>query len=257
MALFTDADIITLDDLLAYENSLVQVSSSYNIDVDTKIGLAVSSIGDKLLLWLRKMGPADPQWLQRRQLGLSTVVVTSTLERWLCFDSLARFFAEAYNVQLNTRFQGKFTEYQKLSSDAAARAFTSGLGLVYAPLPMPALPVVTVSTGLLSAEAMFVQTAWTDSAGNEGALSPVNGVILPAGSSISVAMAETVAPAAAIGWNVYASTQADGLTRQNTAPLTIGTTWQLPAGGLIAGASPINGQKPNLYLTLARELQRG
>jgi len=28
-------------------------------------------------------------------LGLSTVVITPTLEKWLCFESLSRFFAEA------------------------------------------------------------------------------------------------------------------------------------------------------------------
>ncbi len=257
MALFTDAEIVTLDDLLKYENSLAQVSSSHNIDVDTKIRLAVASVGDSLLLWLTKMGPADPQWLQRRQLGLSTVVVTSPLQRWLCFDSLARFFSEAYNVQLNTRFQGKFTEYQQLAGDAASMAFTSGIGLVYAPLPMPALPVVTVSTGAAPQEGMFVQTAWIDRYGNEGALSPVNGVILSADSSITVAMAGNSAPAAATGWNIYASTQPDNPTRQNNSALPIGTSWELPAGGLVAGASAINGQQPNFYLTLARELQRG
>ncbi len=257
MALFTDADIVTLDDLLEYENSLVQVSSSHSIDVETKINLALAAISDKLLLWLTKMGPGDPQWLQRRQLGLSTVVVTSTLQRWLCFDSLARFFGEAYNVQLNTRFQGKWTEYQQLASEAASMAFSSGLGLVHNPLPKPAMPRIAVGTGTAAAEAMFVQSAWMDSRGNEGALSPVNGVILTAGSSISVAMAEITAPPAAIGWNLYASTAADTLTLQNNAPLVTGMNWQLPDAGLIAGAAPINGQQPNYYLALSRELQRG
>jgi hypothetical protein len=46
MALFTDADIVTLDDLLEYESSLVQVSSSHSIDVETKINLAVAAIRD-------------------------------------------------------------------------------------------------------------------------------------------------------------------------------------------------------------------
>ena len=257
MALFTDADIITLNDLLEYENSLAQVSSSHNIDVDTKIKLAVATIGDQLLLWLTKMGAGDPQWLQRRQLGLSTVVVSSTLQRWLCFDSLARFFEEAYNVQLNTRFQGKQTEYRKLAGDAASSAFISGLGLVYSPLPKPLLPSVTVSAGFSPAEAIFIQTAWTDTSGDEGALSPVNGVVLNTASGITVAMADPTVPAAAAGWNVYASTDANTFTRQNTVPLTIGTNWQLPSLGLISGASPINGQQPNYYLTLARELQRG
>lgn len=257
MALFTDADIVTLNDLLEYENSLVQVSSSHSIDVETKINLAVSAISDKLLLWLTNMGAGDPQWLQRRQLGLTTVVVTPTLQRWVCFDSLSRFFAEAYNVQLNTRFQGKWTEYKKLANDAAGMTFMAGLGIVYNPLPKPAMPTVTVQTGTSPTEAIFVQAAWVDSSGNEGAPSPVNGVILPAASGMSVAMAAGTSPATAAGWNLYASTTQIGLSLQNTTPLAVTVSWSLPPSGLVAGAQPTNGQVPNYYLTLAREIQRG
>ncbi|HZQ50637.1 MAG TPA: hypothetical protein VFB14_00475 [Bryobacteraceae bacterium] len=259
MALFTDASVVTLDDLLQYETSLVEVASSHGINVDTKIQLALSSVGDKLMVWLLKVSASDPQWLNRRRLGLATVVVTSTLQKWLCFEALSRFFAEAYNVQLNTRFQGKWTEYQQQASEAADTFFMSGLGIVYQPLPKPAMPLVAIQAGSVPAEAMFVQTAWVDARGNEGALSPVNGVILDGASTIAVAMAEGAvsAPAAAAGWNVYASTTDTGLTRQNNAPLSIGSTWQLPVSGLIAGAAPLNGQQPDYYVQLSRQLQRG
>ncbi len=259
MALFTDADVVTLDDLLQFENSLVQVSSTHNIDVTTKINLAVAAIGDKLMLWLLKVRASDPQWLSRRLLGLSTVVVTPTLQRWLCFDSLARFFEEAYNVQLNTRFQGKWTEYQQQAIEAAEMVFMSGIGIVYNPLPRPEMPFVSVQSGTIAPQALFLQTAWVDKFGNESAVSPVNGVILSAPSSISVALMEgaSAPPAAATGWNLYGSITAGNSTRQNTAPLPIASTWELPTGGLIAGANPINGQPPNFYITLSREIQRG
>ena len=255
MALFTDADIVTLDDLLAYENSLVQVSSTHSIDVATKINLAISAVGDKLLLWLLKVRAADPQWLSRRQLGLSTVVVTPVLQRWLCFDSLSRFYEEAYNVQLNTRFQGKQTEYQKLAGEAAEMTFMSGLGIVYTPLPKPAIPTVTVLAGTSTAEGVFVQSSWADSTGGESALSPVNGTILAAGSSFSVSTAG--APAAATGWNIYASTDQNNITRQNNEPLPLGSIWSLPYAGLVAGPEPIDGQQPNFYVMMSRRLERG
>lgn len=259
MALFTDTNVITLDDLLEFETSLVQVASSHGINVETKINLTMSAVSDQLMLWLLNMGTSDPQWLNRRLLGLSTVVVTPTLQRWLCFDSLSRFFAEAYNVQLNTRFQGKWTEYQQSAEKAAEMFFMSGIGVVYNPLPRPAIPLVSIQSGNSPAQAMFVQTAWTDEYGDEGALSSVNGVILNSSSSIAVGMAEGVvdAPAAAVGWNVYASSEQDNLTRQNETPLAIGSTWQLPASGLIDGAQPIGGQTPNVYIALSRQIQRG
>jgi hypothetical protein len=52
MALFTDAGVVALDDLLQFEASLVQIASSHGINVDTKVTLSIDAIGDKLLLWL-------------------------------------------------------------------------------------------------------------------------------------------------------------------------------------------------------------
>jgi hypothetical protein len=259
MALFKDAGVVTLDDLLQFETSLVQVASSHAINVETKIRLATDAISDKLLLWLLRAGASDPQYLNRRFLGLSTVVVTPGLQRWVCFESLSRFFAEAYNVQLNTRFQGKWTEYQDEASQASELAFMSGIGIVYNPLPKPAMPLVSIQDGSAPALAMFIETAWVDSHANEGATSPVNGVILGGASSIAVEMAEGAVnvPRAAVGWNAYAGTDEDDLTRQNTAPLSIGSTWQLPSTGLVDGPEALGGQQPNYYIILPRISQRG
>src|SRR5205085_7987640 len=160
MALFTDASVLTLADLLEFETSLVQVASSHAINVDTKINLATDAISDALLLWLLRAGASDPQFLNRRLLGLSTVVVTPVLQRWLCFESLSRFFAEAYNVQLNTRFQGKWNEYRAEANQASDLVFMSGLGIVYNPLPKPAMPLISVQAGSAPALAMFIQAVW-------------------------------------------------------------------------------------------------
>ena len=258
MSLFTDANVITLNDLLPFESSLVQVASTHSINVDTKINLATNSIGERLLLWLLDVGASDPQFLNRRILGLSTIVVTQPLQQWLCFESLARFFAEAYNVQLNTRFQGKWTEYQNASKDAADLFFMSGPGIVYQPLPKPALPNVSAGTGGVSVGSVFVQTAWVDAKGNESALSPVNGLVVNGDASLSIQMAEgSDAPSSAIGWNAYASATSDDLTRQNAQPMPVGSSWQMPGSGLIAGSQPTNGQSPDFYISLSRQILRG
>jgi hypothetical protein len=258
MALFTDSEVITIDDLLHYENSLVTVSSSHAIDIKTKINLAIAEIGDRVMLWLLKVRASDPQWLQRRSLGLSTVVLTPTLQRWICFESLSRFFEEAYNVQLNTRFEGKWTEYQQLSKAAADMAFISGLGIVAKALPKPILPLVTIGSGNSLPSAMFLQTAWVDADGNEGALSPINGQVLSAGMGVTVAISSSSQiPPAAAGWNLYASATENDLTRQNNAPLANGTTWTLPPSGLVEGPEPVDGQAPTFYIDLSRQMQRG
>ncbi len=259
MALFTDAGAVSLDDLLQFESSLVQVASSHGINVDTKINLATETIGDKLLLWLLDIGASDPQFVQRRALGLSTVVLTAPLQRWLCFESLSRFFAEAYNVQLNNRFQGKWTEYEAESAQAEQMLFMSGVGIVYAALPKPVMPSVLVQSGNLVSQAIFVQSAWVDAAGNEGALSPVNGVVIPAQSSIAVSMAgkSSDAPASAVGWNIYVSSSEVDLTRQNLTPLPVGSSWYSPPAGIVDGPDPVGGQVPQFFIRLSKQIKRG
>lgn len=259
MALFTDTEAIGLDDLLQFETSLVQVASSHGINVDTKIKLATGAIANRLLLWLLDVCASDPQFVNRRVLGLSTVVLTPPLQRWLCFESLSRFFAEAYNVQLNTRFQGKWTEYQAESTRAEQMLFMSGVGIVYAALPKPMMPSVWVETGNLPGQAIFVQTAWVDATGTEGALSPVNGLVVPGLSNIAVSMAEEMAnaPKAAAGWNVYVRSSAIDLTRQNLTPLPIGSTWQLPTSGIVNGPDPVDGQLPQFYIRMSKQIKRG
>jgi len=245
--------------LLPFEASLIQIASSHDIDVDTKVRLATNAIGDKLMIWLLNAGASDPQWLTRRALGLSTVVVTTCLQRWICFESLSRFYAEAYNVQLNTRFQGKWQEYQQEASNAAGLFFLSGVGIVNYPLPKPAVPLLSVQAGNLTAQAIFIQSAWVDERGEESALSQPNGSVLPDNSSIAVAMAEGAlnVPDAAVGWNIYASSQSNNLTRQNSAPLPIGSTWAMPPTGLQVGPQPVNGQVPNFYISLSKQIRRG
>ena len=98
-----------------------------------------------------------------------------------------------------------------------------------------------------------------DRHGNEGATSPVNGVILGGASGVAVEMAEGAVniPKAAVGWNAYAGTDEDDLTRQNNAPLSIGSTWQLPNTGFVDGSEALGGQQPNYYIILPRISQRG
>jgi hypothetical protein len=261
MALFTDTNIISLDDLLQYESTLVQIASSHGIDVNTKIGLAASAIGNKLMLWLLNVGMSDPQWISRRLLGLSTVVVTPSLRRWLCVESLSQFFAEAYNIQLNSRFQGQVSEYRQRAGEAANSTLQSGVGIVYKPLSQPGLPLVTVTAGTLPAQALFVQTVWTDALGNESAASPVNGMVLPANSAVAVAMGQGSLPQSAVGWNVYISSTSAGLTLQNMVPIAIGASWSLPSTGVSNSSGLATtqnlGQGPDFYITISKQIKRG
>jgi hypothetical protein len=259
MALYTDAQTVTLNNLLPFEGSLGQVAAAHGINVDQKIALADRSVGETLMLLLKDTGMSDPQWLSRRVIGLSTVVITPPLYRWLCFESLSQFFAEAYNVQLNTRFQAKWKQYQDAARSASDQTIHAGLGIVFKPLPKPLMPEVSVQQGIAPAEPFYVQTSWVDSLGNEGAASPINGLVVNSQSSITVQMTEGAlqAPPAAFGWNVYVGTATNAITRQNGNPLLIGSTWSLPTTGIVSGVMPSHGQDPQVIVRIARQVRRG
>ena len=258
MALFTDPDVVSLDDLLKFESSLVQVSSTHGIDVETKIRLAVDEIGDKILLCLLQAG-APGQWTGTTELGLSNVVLSSPLYRWICFNSLARVYAEAYNVQLNTRFQGKWTEYQQQGTQASNLVLASGIGVVTSPLAKPGLPVIAVSQGTISAPAVFVQVSWTGNHNQESAPSPVAGTVLNGAASIQITPSELRSdiPTNATGWNVYAASAQGNLTLQTDVPVALDQAWQMPASGIAIGRRPETGQSPELTISFSKRLQRG
>jgi hypothetical protein len=258
MALFTDSDVVTLDDLLKFESSLIQVSSTHSIDVETKIRLAVDEIGDKILLCLLQ-ARAPEQWMVKTELGLSNIVVSSPLYRWLCFNSLARVYAEAYNVQLNTRFQGKWTEYQQQASQASNLVMASGVGVVTHPLPKPGLPTISVSQGTIAAPAIFVQVSWTGSQNQESAPSRIAGAVLNGAAGLQISLSElgTDIPQNASGWNVYAGTLQESLTLQTESPLGLDQSWEMPASGVSSGRKPGLGQSPDVNITFSKRLQRG
>ena len=259
MALFTDIEMLVSQDLLPYESSLLQVASANSINLDQKIALAKGDVGEKLMLFLQDAGVSDPQWLSRLVIGLSTVVVTPPLKRWLCLEALTEFFADAYNVQLNTRFNAKWQEYQQETKIAADQALHAGLGIVYNPLPQPQLPEVSLQAGVAPQEALYVQVTWLNSTGVESAPSPVYGLVANAQSSISVQMSEGAleAPPAAFGWNIYLGSNEDSITLQNGNPLSIGSTWSLPASGIVNGSKSGDGQKPDFIIPISRQIRRG
>ncbi len=259
MALLTDATIIGLDELTLFETNITTVTSTYGIDIDAKVSISIASISDLILLRLLKAGLSDPQHMYRRRLGVSTVVVTSPLERWLCLDVLANIFAEAYNVQLNDRFKGKWTQYLQQAGVAQQLVWQYGVGIVNQALPQALPALVSIQSGPLANQELLIQVAWADANGDEGALSPALGLEVPGGSSVAVSTAEGAngAPAAAAGWNVYLGQIGLDVTRQNNAPIPVGSTWFLPDFGIIQGPVPAGGQTPDYYVIDPCRMPRG
>ncbi len=263
MALFTDGDINTLQDLQRYESSLLDVASVEQIDLIAKMSIAGDEIGAELLTYLIKQTPRDLSNLvfsyqtvsARRVLGVSDVVVTDPVKRWHALKSIAQAYEDAYNNQLNDRYQGKWQQYQQRALTAAGQAYQIGIGLVWSPVPKADSPILLSITGSQFGNTFYVQMTWLNQAGQEGA--PSNVVALTTVDGTQLIVSPGTAPPNATGWNVYAGLTPDGSTLQNSSPLAPGSDWALPNTGIVEGSQPAMGQSPDWYVVQDRLMQRG
>lgn len=148
MALFTDGPISGTIEIQDYDNSILQIVSAENIDLNAKARLAQEEIASELTLFLlRRLPGGDPQWTVRQKVGLSDVAVTDPLRQWHAHKTLALVYRDAYFNQLNDRYKGKWQEYEKLADTSAANYFQIGAGLVANPIPKAGAPMVASVSG--------------------------------------------------------------------------------------------------------------
>lgn len=257
MALFTDGPLNTTLDLQNYENSILQVASTEQIDLAGKSTLAQGEIATELMLFfVRRYRQADFPWLVsvRRAIDLDDVVVTNPLRQWHAHKTLALVYRDAYNNQLNDRYQGKWTEYEQLAKESARNYFQIGVGLVSGPIAKPNLPILTAVPGPGPAATYYVAVAWVNEAGHIGSASDVAQLTALTGQQLQVAAANP--PANAAGWNAYVGQSPETITLQNSNPIPVGRTWTM-ATELQTGASPGQGQKPVWFLKDQRLIERG
>jgi len=257
MALFTDGPINLVIDLQNYENGILTVANTEQIDLAGKSKLAQSEIAAELMLFLlRRFRQPDVLWTVtfRRTIGVGDVVVTDPLRRWHAQKTLALVYRDAYNNQLNDRYKGKWTEYEQLAKESAESYFQIGVGLVSCPIARAVLPVLTAAPGAGPAATYYVAVAWVNQTGQFGSASEVAQLTTSTGQQLVVAAVSP--PPNATGWNAYVGEAPEATSLQNSSPIAIGNTWTL-AAALQAGAPPGQGQQPTWFLVDQRLIERG
>jgi hypothetical protein len=259
MALFTDGQLNEIIDLQHYETRILDVASAEGIDLAGKIGLAQDEVANELLMFLLKRLPfPESQWLAqpaiRQKIGVSDVVATKPLRQWHAHKTLAFVYRDAYNNQLNDRYQGKWTEYEQLAKNSLQNYLRIGVGIVAGPIPKACTPVLSTIVGNWLAATYYAAVTWVNQAGQEGSLSDVGQITISAGRQLVVAAVKP--PVNASGWNVYVGESPTALALQSSTPVGIGSTWSM-TGALNAGAQPGDGQQPNWYLVDHHTIERG
>jgi hypothetical protein len=254
MALFTDGPIQTSGELQHYDTGILNAASTEGINVTSKALLAQEEMGTELLLFLIRNSSFDPQYLVRRRIGVSDIVVTPPLRRWHAYETLALVYRDAFNNQLNDRYQGKWKEYAGLASDAAETLFEAGVGIVHRPVPKSSQPLLASEAASVSGAQYYLRSSWV-ALGQEGAVSDLLQVTSADGSTMVVRSATP--PPGVDSWNVYAATDPEQMRLQNPSPLPVGASWTLPVTGVSDGQPPGDGQAPEWWVVERRVLPRG
>lgn len=255
--LLTDGNPNTDEDLRVYESGILDVSHAEMINLVAKLGLATEEISEIVLnILLDQTTVASGGDVTRRLLGVSDVVVTRQLKRWHALYTLAIFYRDAYNDQLNDRYLAKWNEYLLLARGARDITTQYGIGLVMTPVPQASTPVLGSVPGLLPAAVYYVRITWVSATGAEGYPSCATAFEAPIASLLTVTNGVNV-PAVAIGFNVYAGLTDCTTTLQNSTPIAIGQTFTEASTGLVAGIPVGMGQSPDTYITGGSTLRRG
>lgn len=255
MALFTDGPLIRIEDLQKCENNILNVAGTESIDLGGKIALAQSEIGNQLILFLlRRLPLRDFQWPIPRRRGVGDVVVTDPLRQWQVHKTLGMVYRDAYNNQLNDRYQGKWTEYEQLAKASSQTYFQIGVGVAADPIAKASVPILSAIAGIGSGGTFCAAIAWVNAAGQEGGASDVVQFTTSDGQQLVVAAVK--APKNAVGWNVYAGVSPASISLQSTVPLGTNANWTMTLG-LQQGVQPGDGQAPTWFVVDDRVIQRG
>jgi len=254
MALFVDGNACTIDDLTDQDSGLLAVALNAGINATTKIRLAQGEIATDLLLWLNKTKPAMlTPWTPA--LHLEQIVVTPELKRWETMHALALVYRDAYFSQLVDRYQAKWQEYKKCSSDAREAFIGLGLPMVNDPIHQALPPVLGSFAGAGSGGTAYISVAWVNVAGQNGAASEASALTVAEGNLVTVSA--VAPPPNAVGFNVYAGSTLAELLLQNTTALAPGTTFTYVPGTGIGGVLAGRGQTPEFRRPMVRLSLRG
>lgn len=252
MALFSDGEICSIEDLRAYESSILDAASEEGVDVTVKLALAQREVGSEIYRFLVAQTAVHNEI---PTIGLPQVFITEELRQWHALRTLALTFRDAHHNQLNDRYKAKWAEYDKQASLAESRYFEIGVGIVSRPSSRALAPTVTGVPGVASPGIFEVRVAWLNALGQEGSLSDRT-IFSTQDGSVAVVDGR-MQPGDGTSFNVYAGPLGGAVTKQNVTPVLRTETWRSSATGFITGSRPTGGQQPDFYLRKSRTSLRG
>jgi len=252
MALFTDQNSTTIEDLRKHESGVLDLAASEGVDLSAKLQLAYEEVGLELSSFLQRRGGG----IQGPDHSLTNVVTTDGLRHWCVLQTLAALYRDLYSNQLNDRYRAKWQEYEKRALTASEKLFEYGVGVVAIPIARAHKPILSIASAPgAPAATYYMASSWVGSQGVEGSASDVAVIELTAELTVTVDAGEAVSHAGF--WNVYAGRSPFEMRLQNAQAVPAGTTWTMPTTGLKNGRRAGSGQIPDYLVRQNRVLPRG
>src|SRR5687768_9519668 len=111
--LFTDGNLITIEDLREHDNYVLEIASTESIELSSKLAVAQRAVGYELASFLSNRETA---------IALDRVVVNDELRDLLAYQTLAAVYSDAYNRHLNDRYLGRAKDFRQ-AADRSFRRF--------------------------------------------------------------------------------------------------------------------------------------
>jgi hypothetical protein len=237
--------------LRSYDNSVLDVAATENIDLAEKFRLAQRELGIEITNFLLRHGVSVTA-----ETLLNQVVQTEQMAHVHSLHTLALLFRDACNSQLNDRYKAKWREYGSEADAALRRLFETGIGVAVNPVPRAEIPLITMfAGGVLPARTYAISIAWVGQAGRAGLQSlPVLVEVAP-GMLVSVAAVKP--PAGVSGFVVNAGETEEQMTRQNVAVVRTSEEWREPVSGTRRDLPMWLSQTADYHVANRRQILRG
>lgn len=238
MALFTDGVLSSIEELMAYDSTLLETARTEGIDLSAKLAAAQEELGIELKRYLARRGVWD--------VGLANIAVNEALRKCHVFRTLALTYRDAAHTQLNDRYSARWREWEKAAEWAWQALLEMGVGIVTKPIPRGPRPVLATVSLPVPGATYYVRVAWVGESGEEGAASEPAVITTDDGQGLLVSVDD--APPCATAWNVYVGYGPKETMKQNVVPIPLGHSWQQSSAQLLSGPAPGDGQMPTYYV---------
>ena len=245
--------VFLIGDLTAQDTQLLTVANVEGIDVTQKLALAQVELSMELTELLGNSWRDTAMW-QSERLSIDHVVVTPPLKLWHTFHTLHLVYVDAYSSQLNDRYSAKRDQFKDRAKWAYEKLTQLGIGICERPMPQAPGFQVNGTPGNLPDGTYYLTMAWVNSAGEEGAPAKTSSFTT---STSSFLVQPPGGPSNCVGWNLYAGSSPDGMTRQNVGPVAAGQAWVQPDLMSTDGRAPGCGQTASYTKPVPRRILRG